>query len=450
VRINGGKKLQEILILLYSTAKWGILSVMAGLVVGGAVSLFLYLLENSIAFVSGLPSWRFSLLPLGLLISAFLIKNLAPEAEGHGTEKVIEAIHFKQGLIPLRVVPVKLVATIVTLACGGSVGEEGPSVQIGGGLMSWIAQILRLDVYDRKKLVVCGISAGFSAVLGTPISGAVFGVEVLYVGQMLYDVLLPSFISGIIARIVASSFGVPSLTGKIIAISLDWKVVLLSILAGVFFGLVSIMHVEMLHYVESKFKRIDVLWWKKPVLGGFILLIIVLVFGTRYLGLGSDTIRDVLSGGQVPLFAFILKSFAMAVTLSCGGSGGVLTPTLFVGATAGSTLARLIGMDSALFGTMGLAAVLAGAANTPITTSIMAMELMGPQATPLAAIACVVSFVVSGHRSIYPTQILFRPKSKVFEVSPLSWGQNLFKVKLLPSKLFFVRYMRALRLKRKR
>ena len=108
--------------------------------------------------------------------------------------------------------------------------------------------------------MVCVISAGFSAVLGTPISGAVFGVEVLYVGQMLYDVLLPSFISGIIARIVASSFGVPSLTGKIIAISLDWKVVSLSILAGVFFGLVSIMHVEMLHYIESKFKRVDVLW----------------------------------------------------------------------------------------------------------------------------------------------------------------------------------------------
>ena len=131
---------------------------MAGLVVGGAVSLFLYLLENSIAFVSGLPSWRFSLLPLGLLISAFLIKKLAPEAEGHGTEKVIEAIHFKQGLIPLRVVPVKLVATIVTLACGGSVGEEGPSVQIGGGLMSWIAQILRLQSF-LQKLLARGIDA---------------------------------------------------------------------------------------------------------------------------------------------------------------------------------------------------------------------------------------------------------------------------------------------------
>lgn len=113
--------------------------------------IFLYLLENSIAFINGLPSWRFFLLPIGLLVSAFLIKKLAPEAEGHGTEKVIEAIHFKQGLIPLRVVPVKLVATIVTLASGGSVGEEGPSVQIGGGLMSWIAQILRLDVYDRKN-----------------------------------------------------------------------------------------------------------------------------------------------------------------------------------------------------------------------------------------------------------------------------------------------------------
>jgi len=445
VREGFREKLEETFVLLYSTAKWGILSVVAGIVVGGAASFFLYLLEMSISFVDGLSWWRLLLLPLGLFLSAFLIRMLAPEAKGHGTEKVIEAVHFGEGIIPLRVVPVKLIATIVTLASGGSAGKEGPCAHIGGGLMSWMAQIFRLDAEDRKKLVVCGISAGFSAVFGTPISGAVFGVEVLYIGQMLYDVLLPSFISGIIARIVASSFGVPSLAGAIVSISLDWKYVVFSIFAGVFFGLVSIMHIEMLNYVEDKFGNTHISWWKKPICGGFILLAIALIFGTRYLGLGMNTVYDALSGERVPLLAFVIKSFAMAITLSCGGSGGVLTPTFFVGATAGATLARLFGASQALFSAIGLTAVLAGSANTPITASIMAMELIGPQATPLAALACVVSFVVSGHRSIYSTQILARPKSKAFEILPLPGGPNIFKVKLMSSKVAVIRYINTLK-----
>jgi len=127
----------------------------------------------------------------------------------------------------------------------------------------------------------------------------------------------------------------------------------------------------------------------------------------------------------------------------------VLTPTFFVGATAGATFARLTGSDPILLSVMGFTAVLAGAANTPITASIMAMEIMGPQATPLAAIACVLSFVVSGHRSIYPTQVLARPKSKVFEIPPYSGEQAFYKVKILSSKIFLSRYIRALRIKQK-
>ncbi|HHZ04377.1 chloride channel protein, partial [Acetomicrobium hydrogeniformans] len=130
------KRVEEVFVLLYSAAKWGILSLLAGLIVGGAASVFLLLLEGSVSFVGGLPFWRILLLPLGLLASAFLIKTFAPEAHGHGTEKVIEAVHCKEGYIPLKVVPVKLAATITTLASGGSAGKEGPCAQIGGGLMS--------------------------------------------------------------------------------------------------------------------------------------------------------------------------------------------------------------------------------------------------------------------------------------------------------------------------
>jgi len=199
--------------------------------------------------------------------------------------------------------------------------------------MSWMAQIFRLDVEDRKKLVVCA-SLRLFCCLRDPISGAVFGVEVLYIGQMLYDVLLPSFISGIIARIVASSFGVPSLAGAIVSISLDWKYVILSIFAGVFFGLVSIMHIEMLNYVEDKFGTLIFLVEKANLrrfypFGNSIDFRYQISWTWNEHGLW----RFVRRAG--PLLAFVIKSFAMAITLSCGGSGGVLTPTFFVGQLQG-------------------------------------------------------------------------------------------------------------------
>lgn len=130
-----------------------------------------------------------------------------PDAEGHGTDKIIEAIHKCSGRIKLLVVPVKLVATIITLVAGGSAGKEGPCAQIGAGLASAFADLLRVDEQDRKKLVICGISAGFASVFGTPIAGAIFGLEVLFVGNIMYDVLLPSFVAGITGYRVAWLLG---------------------------------------------------------------------------------------------------------------------------------------------------------------------------------------------------------------------------------------------------
>ena len=149
----------------------------------------------------------FFLLPVGLFLSVVLTKYLAPDAEGHGTEKVIEAVHKHSGKINAAVVPVKIIATIITLASGGSAGKEGPCAQIGAGLSSIFADLFRFNESERKKLVICGISGGFAAVFGTPIAGAIFGVEVLFAGSILYDVLLPSFISGIMAYQVSKSLG---------------------------------------------------------------------------------------------------------------------------------------------------------------------------------------------------------------------------------------------------
>ena len=185
------KVFSEEAVLFIAVAKWVILATIIGIIAGVSTGVFLKTLNLCISYGSKYP-YSFLLLPFALFISASLTKYLAPEAEGHGTEKVIEAVHKNSGKISPLAVPVKLVSTVITIALGGSAGKEGPCAQIGGGLSSLFADIFRFSDTDRKKLVICGISAGFAAVFGTPIAGAIFGVEVLFVGSILYEVLLPS------------------------------------------------------------------------------------------------------------------------------------------------------------------------------------------------------------------------------------------------------------------
>jgi len=409
---------EEELVLGYAFIKWVVLSVVAGIVVGVAAAAFLLLLEKSIVAANTLGRYRVLLLPLGLLASVLIVRKLAPEAAGHGTEKVIEAVHQRAGRISLPTVPVKLVATIITIATGGSAGKEGPCAQIGAGLTSAMAGLLRLNEVDRKKLVVCGISAGFSAIFGTPVSGAIFGLEVLYIGQIYYDVMLPAFISGIVAFQTAVHLGVhyadqslavfPALASS----SIIWVA-----LSGVFFGLVALIHIEIVTVTEKYLKSIPARPEVKAFGSGLVLLILSLFFGTRYLGLGTGFIEAAVSGEPVPGGAFLVKSLFTGITLASGGTGGILTPTFFVGAGAGSFFATLFALDLPLFSSIGFVAVLSGAANTPIAATIMAIELFGGGIASFAAIACIISFAISGHRSIYPSQILARPKSPVFRFS---------------------------------
>src|SRR5450631_1442094 len=193
--------------LLASVIKWTGYASIVGVLVGCATTAFLKTLAWASSHISSYPNY-YLFLPLTLVMSSALVAWLAPDAAGHGTEKVIEAVHKRMGKIPLMVVPVKLVATVITLAGGGSAGKEGPCAQIGAGLASAFASIARVPESDRKKLVICGISAGFATVFGTPLAGALFGIEVLVLGQMMYEVLFPSFVAGIIGYHVATLLGV--------------------------------------------------------------------------------------------------------------------------------------------------------------------------------------------------------------------------------------------------
>lgn len=404
------KTFVEEAVLFISIIKWAVLATLTGIIVGLSSTFFLKSLGWSMDWAQTHP-YYFLLLPVALFLSSLMIKYLAPDAEGHGTEKVIEAVHKRWGKIKLAVVPVKLAATIITIAGGGSAGKEGPSAQIGAGMASALADLLRLTKEDRKKLVICGISAGFATVFGTPVAGALFAVEVLVLGKILQDVLFPSLVAAIISFQIAKFFGL-TYFHQLIHLGRFSQVLFIEILlSGLFFGLVALLLVETLKLAEKLSKRLTL--WKpfKGLIGGTIIVILALILSPRYLGLGVNTIETAINGGHVPALAFVWKMLFTSLTLSMGGSGGILTPVFFIGTTAGSTFAHIFHLNPAVFAAIGLVALLAGAANTPIAASVMAIEMFGPQIGSYAAIACVVSYIAAGHRSVYASQLLGVTKS---------------------------------------
>lgn len=405
--------------LFVSVLKWSILASITGAIVGVATSLFLYLLGVFTKFGDSIArGYAYLMLPAVIPIVVLIIRKLAPTAEGHGTEKVIEAVHTRDGASDIKVVPVKLFATLLTLGAGGSVGKEGPAAQIGAGLAYSFAKIIQLNRADAKRLVICGISAGFAAIFGTPISGAIFGAEVLYLGLLKYDVMFPCLVAGVVAHLVCrAGHSVPSklATPYIITHSHLWSV-MIALGSGIFFGLVTLVLIQMLNFAEALKKRIKLLPELTGLLGG-ILLIGIFSISPQSAGLGTPLLGSIFRGGEVPVFTAFWKAVGTSVTLGFGGSGGIITPLFVVGGTSGFALGHLLGISTVMLGAFGMVAVVAAGAGTPIAASVMAMELFGPEIGTYAAIACCTAYIVVGHRSVYPSQILGAAKSASIELT---------------------------------
>ncbi|KAB7884184.1 chloride channel protein [Poseidonibacter ostreae] len=412
-------------IIFFSVSKWLIISTVIGITIGAIVTFFVNILEYAEDSRDLLGFKYYYLLPFALVFTVWLTKTFAPNAKGHGTEKVIEAIHKKHGKIDILVMPVKLIATVITIFAGGSVGKEGPAAQIGAGAASFIADLFRFSKEHRKKIVICGISAGFAAVFGTPISGAIFGVEVLIVGIIMYDVLLPSFIAGFAAFTTAQFLGLNYTYFDMRfsqAIPLDITLIGQVVLAGIFFGIIADFFITFLKRSELSIKSIKMNVYLKAFLGGAFLVALSFIFGDAYFGLGLDMVNDSFFSDQslssdIPWYAFLLKTIFTSVTLGAGGSGGVLTPLFFVGATSGNLFGTLMGDHIAFFSAIGFVSLLAGATNAPIAAIIMAVELFGLEIAPYAAVSVVITFLITGHRSVFPSQILNMKKSEMLDIS---------------------------------
>jgi H+/Cl- antiporter ClcA len=301
--------------------------------------------------------------------------------------------------------PLVLGGTIVSHLFGASVGREGTAVQMGGALADQLTHLLRMGQLERRLLIMAGMSAGFASVFGTPLAGALFGLEVLAIGRMRYDAILPCMLAAIVADQVGLRWGIhhthyvagaiPQITAASLA---------LTFIAGIAFGVAGMLFANATHGFSDFMKRHVTYPPLRPLIGGALVATAVWTIGThRYIGLGIPVIVESFVH-QLPWWDFLAKAVFTITSLGAGFKGGEVTPLFYIGATLGNALAPLLHLPFSMLAAIGFVAVFSGAANVPVASTVMAIELFGAEIGPYAVIACVVSYLFSGHTGIYRAQ----------------------------------------------
>lgn len=399
--------------LLSYLLKWLLLSVLVGILAGSASAVFLIALE-AVTKYREQHFWIIALLPLGGLLIG-LAYHYWGNSVVKGNNLLLEEFHSPRQIIPFKMAPLVLLGTLITHLFGGSAGREGTAVQMGGAIADQFTRIFKLQAEDRKILLTMGISAGFASVFGTPLAGAVFALEVLWMGKIRYEAILPAFLTAVIADNACLAWQVHH-THYIIPFvpKMSPGLFLWAILAGILFGLTALLFSKATHFWTAFFKTKIKYPPLRPVLGGVIIAAIVLLSGsTRYIGLGVPVIEEAFQQPLLP-YDFLLKILSTSFTLGAGFKGGEVTPLFYIGATLGNGLSSIIPLPVALLAGMGFAAVFSGATNTPIACTLMGIELFGIESGVFVGIACVVAYVFSGHSGIYGSQIIGSPKHPHF------------------------------------
>lgn len=395
---------------LSALARWVLLGAVVGVLCGASSALFLWLLDLATRF-RGEHLWIVYTLPLAGLGVGWIYERFGQPIQG-GNNLVIDTLHDEGPEIPLRMAPMVLFGTVLTHVFGGSAGREGTAVQMGASLSDWVSHRIGLGPSARRQLLAAGVAGGFGSVFGTPVAGAVFGMEFVVLGRVEYDALIPALVASVVGDMTTRALGIgharyPAapevpLTA---ALLLKWVVFAVAVAAT------TAAFIELTHWIKRRATRHAPRLPVRMFLGGVAVVALWKLVGTSdYLGLGVPTIQRAFVDPQLPAYAFALKLVFTAVTLGVGFLGGEVTPLFFVGATLGNALARPLGIPLELGAGVGLAAVFAAASNTPIALSIMAVELLGARVLPHVIVVSALAWLLTGNRSIYTAQRATRAK----------------------------------------
>ncbi len=402
--------IQRLKLAVITLFKWLFCSVVCGCFIGSVGAVFHLML----GYVGNLrveyPFLLFGLPVAGIII--VFMYNIVHEAGNRGTNLVITAIQSNDE-VPGRVAPLIIVSTLLTHLCGGSAGREGAALQVGGALGNTFAKLFKFDEKDTRIMIMCGMSACFSALFGTPIAAAVFSMEVISVGVMYYAALVPCVLAAFIAQGIASALGLESthfVVDEIASFSFinGSKFIIMSVL----FALASILLCVVLHgtsklytdYINNPYIRI--------IIAGVLVIAMRYIFGTTdYLCAGSDIIAKSFVT-SCAWYVFLLKMLFTAVTLGGGFKGGEIVPTLFVGATLGSFLAPIFGLPVGLCAACGMVSVFCGVTNCPLTSFILSLEMFGASTMKFTILCIALSYLLSGYYSLYNSQKIVYSKYK--------------------------------------
>ncbi|MBD2569402.1 voltage-gated chloride channel family protein [Anabaena lutea] len=394
----------EIFTALPHLIKWLPISFVIGIFAGTASAALLASLEWATDWREA-HKWIIVLLPLAGFLSGLIYHRFGQTVEA-GNNLLLEEIHNPKDIIPFRMAPLVLLGADITHLFGGSAGREGTALQMGASLADQLTKIWHFKGASRRILLTAGISGGFASVFGTPLAGTLFGLEVLAIGKIHYDALFPSLIAAIVGNQVTLLWGLHHTAYRHAPIipSITILGFISAIIAGAIFGIVARLFAHLTHKINHLFKVKISYPPMRPLIGGAMIAAIVGLSGTtKYIGLGIPTIVDSFYT-QLPPGDFAAKLCLTALTLGAGFKGGEVTPLFFIGATLGNALSLLLALPTPLLAGMGFVGVFAGAANTPIASTLMGIELFGLESGVYIGIGCVVSYLFSGHSGIYTAQ----------------------------------------------
>lgn len=395
---------------IYSFINWTVVAVLTG-AVGGALGAGFRYAVNYATYMRICNPWFIFLLPVGGLLIAFLYR--VTKLSGHADTNLIINSVRTDSKVPILLAPVIFVSTVITHLFGGSAGREGAALQLGGCIGSFFGKIFRLNEKDLPIAVMCGMSGLFSALFGTPLTAAVFAMEVISVGIFYYSALLPCIISSLTAFGVTALFGLEPTAYALTEIpELNIAHIALTAVIGIAAAIVSIIFCYSLtktHELAARFLKNEYL---RTAVGGAAIVLLTLLIGTRYNGIGGEVIAEAITEGKALPYDFILKILFTVITIGFGYKGGEIIPTFFIGATLGATIAPLLGLPAQFGAAVALVALFCAVVNCPIASVILSIELFGSKGLIFFAVALCVSYMLSGYYSLYSGQKIMYSKRR--------------------------------------